>query len=162
MTSGGEIRTAIRVQLEHGKVEFEIERIGICDPSEWIAVLFDKQKDAAAFRYSHCTEWSLGDPLKAMLLNSQAQTLTLCDSIPIGSAAVAGQFAFVKSADRIAVCRITDAGVMFPANYDPPDGEVEFLNKWASTAEGRIELAHKSIAAGSVPAAVFWEHSNGR
>ena len=111
------------------------------DGLDWIAGLFDQQRDATALRY---------DPEFSSQFDGYER---------LGPAAVVGEVAFIKEPDRVAVYRITDAEILGGQTWTPSPDEDEVLEHWTSTAAGRIDLAHKTIAAGSVPLALFWGHT---
>ena len=111
------------------------------DGLDWIAGLFDQQRDATALRY---------DPEHAYAFDGYER---------LGPAAVLGQVAFTRGPDSVIVHRITDAEILGGTTWTPTPEESEVLDHWTSTAAGRIDLAHKTIAAGSVPLAVFWGHT---
>lgn len=111
------------------------------DALDWVAGLFDQQRDATALRY---------DPEFALAFDGYER---------LGPAAVVGEVAFIKGPDRIAVYRITDAEILGGQTWTPSAEDNEVLDHWTSTASGRIDLAHKTIDAGSLPLAIFWGHT---
>lgn len=111
------------------------------DALDWVAGLFDAQRDAQGLRY---------DPEFALAFDGYDR---------LGPAAVVGEVAFIKEPDRIAVYRITDAEILGGQTWTPTAEENEVLDHWTSTASGRIDLAHKTIDAGSLPLAIFWGHT---
>lgn len=116
--------------------------LDICDDAlDLVAGLFDAQRDAQGLRY---------DPEFATQFDGYER---------LGPAAVAGEVAFIKEPDRIAVYRITDAEILGGQTWTPSAEENEVLDHWTSTASGRIDLAHKTIDAGSLPLAIFWGHT---
>lgn len=147
MTDGKQMRTVIRVKAGGGEsVEFICEQIGTLDLSaqrdrQTVAELFDAQRDAHALRY---------DPEHATQFDGYER---------LGPAAVDGEVGFTLGPDTVIVHRITDAELLGGRTWTPTTEENEVLDHWTSTASGRIDLAHKTIAAGSVPLALFWGHT---
>lgn len=115
---------------------------GVSDRTlDWIAGLFKAQPDACALRY---------DPEHALQFDGYER---------LGPAAVIGEVGFTRGSQRITVYRLTDAEILGGNTWTPSPDEDEVLEHWTSTAAGRIDLAHKTIAAGSVPLALFWGHT---
>lgn len=147
MTDGKQMRTVIRVKAGGGEaVEFVCEQTGTLDLSEQrdrqaVAELFDAQPDAHALRY---------DPEFATQFDGYER---------LGPAAVDGEVGFTLGPDTVIVHRITDAEILGGKTWTPTPDEDEVLEHWTSTAAGRIDLAHKTIAAGSVPMAISWGHT---
>lgn len=111
------------------------------DALDFVARLFDDYRDAQALRRDSDSSDGVDGYHR------------------LGPAAVSGEVAFIKEADRILVMQITDAEILGGQTWTPSAEENEVLDHWTSTASGRIDLAHKTIDAGSLPLASFWGHT---
>lgn len=94
------------------------------DALDFVARLFDDYRDAQAMRY---------DP------ESPDGVIVLQG---FGPAAVIGEVAFIKEADRILVLHITDAEILGSRTWTPTAEESAYLDEETSTTAGRIRLAH--------------------
>lgn len=141
------IRTVIRVRAGVGQyAEFVCEQIGTLDLSaqrdrQTVAELFDAQRDAHALRY---------DPEHALQFDGYER---------LGPAAVDGEVGFTLGPETVIVHRITDAELLGGRTWTPTTEENEVLDRWTSTAAGRIDFAHKCVEHGGASLAVFWCHT---
>lgn len=107
------------------------------DALDFVAGLFDDYRDAQAMRY---------DP------ESPDGFIVLQG---FGPAAVIGEVAFIKEADRILVLHITDAQVLGSRTWTPTAEESAYLDDETSTAAGRIGLAHMCREHGDIRGAAY-------
>ncbi|WP_191569229.1 hypothetical protein [Paracoccus yeei] len=106
------------------------------DALDFVARLFDDYRDAQALWYDPQSQDGFGG----------YQVL--------GPAAVIGEVAFIKEADRILVLHITDAEVLGRRTWTPTAEESAYLDEETSTAAGRIQLAHMCREHGNIRGAV--------
>ena len=106
------------------------------DALDFVARLFDDYRDAQALR---C------DP------ESPEEFIVLQE---LGPAAVIGEVAFIKEADRILVLHITDAEVLGRRTWTPTAEESAYLDEETPTAAGQIRLAHMCREHGNIRGAV--------